>query len=116
MAKKKKSLNELWVKTILDELHSPEYEREFRFHPKRKWRMDFAWAQLQVFLEVEGAGHNFYHNFHRDMEKYNTAAFMGWRLLRISSKMINDKGGAGLYFMRDFVALLNALEKQAVER
>lgn len=33
----------------------PDYEREHFFHPKRKWRFDFAWPEQKVALEVEGS-------------------------------------------------------------
>jgi len=32
----------------------PEPVREYRFHPKRKWRFDFAWPDCQVAVEIEG--------------------------------------------------------------
>jgi hypothetical protein len=32
----------------------PTPEREHRFHETRQWRMDFAWPEALVALEVEG--------------------------------------------------------------
>ena len=32
----------------------PAWEREWRFHPKRRWRFDFAWPAEKVAVEVEG--------------------------------------------------------------
>lgn len=29
-------------------------EREFRFHPTRRWRFDFAWQPEKLAVEVEG--------------------------------------------------------------
>lgn len=60
---------------------------EYRFHPKRKWRFDFAWPTVRVALEVEGGvwtggRHTRGAGFLRDMEKYNSAAIAGWRVLR----------------------------------
>lgn len=62
---------------------------EYRFHPTRKWRFDFAWPDALVALEVEGAvwvqgRHTRGSGFVKDMEKYNTAAGMGWRVLRVT--------------------------------
>ena len=34
----------------------PAPEREFVFHPLRKWRFDFAWPEQFVAAEVEGGG------------------------------------------------------------
>lgn len=66
----------------------PEPEPEFRFHPVRKWRFDFAWPVQMVALEVEGGiwmrkgAHNTGKAILRDIEKYNTATIMGWKVLR----------------------------------
>lgn len=65
----------------------PEPVAEYRFHPTRKWRFDYAWPRQKVALEVEGgvwtAGrHTRGSGFLRDMEKYNAAAVRGWRVLR----------------------------------
>lgn len=32
----------------------PEPVREFRFHPVRGWRADFAWPEHKLLLEIEG--------------------------------------------------------------
>lgn len=60
---------------------------ELQFHPKRKWRMDFAWPKHKLALEVEGGvftngRHTRGAGFTKDMEKYNEMARMGWRLIR----------------------------------
>ena len=59
---------------------------EFRFEPTRKWRADFYFAP-DILLEVEGGIHvNGRHNrasgFLKDMEKYNRAAVLGYRIIR----------------------------------
>lgn len=61
---------------------------EYRFHGTRKWRFDHAWVPQKVALEIEGgvfAGgrHSRGAGFRSDLEKYNTAAAMGWRVLRV---------------------------------
>lgn len=60
---------------------------EFRFHPGRCWRLDYAWPDHKLALEVEGGvwtggRHTRGAGFLRDMEKYNALAVAGWRLLR----------------------------------
>jgi very-short-patch-repair endonuclease len=62
-------------------------EAEFRFNKDRKWRFDFAWPEHKIALEVEGAvwaggRHTRGSGFVADMEKYNCAVTMGWRVLR----------------------------------
>lgn len=61
---------------------------EYRFAPPRKWRFDFAFLKHMVALEVEGGvwtggRHTRGSGFVKDMEKYNTAAQLGWRVLRV---------------------------------
>lgn len=60
---------------------------EYRFHDTRKWRFDYAIPSKKIAVEIEGGAwingrHNRAKGFIADMEKYNTAAAMGWRLLR----------------------------------
>lgn len=64
-----------------------ECVKEFRFHPKRLWRFDYAIPDHKIALEVEGGvwtngRHTRSQGFLGDMEKYNTATLMGWRVLR----------------------------------
>ena len=62
--------------------------REFKFHPERRWRFDFAWPEHKLAVEIEGGVHRIKNKFERDIEKYNTATKMGWRILRYTPKMI----------------------------
>jgi hypothetical protein len=60
---------------------------EHKFHPDRRWRFDYAWPSILVALEVEGGvwsggRHTRGSGFLRDMEKYNAAAGLGWRIVR----------------------------------
>ena len=64
-----------------------ECVKEFRFHPVRLWRFDYAIPEHKIALEVEGGvwtggRHTSSVGFLKDMEKYNTATLMGWRVLR----------------------------------
>ena len=70
-------------------------EREFRFHPRRLWRFDFAWPEPKIAAECEGGTwangrHNRGAGFEADCEKYNAATLLGWRVLRFTSEMVND--------------------------
>jgi len=71
----------------------PIPETEFKFHPKRKWRFDYAWPKLKIAFEQEGgtwiAGrHNRGTGFIKDMEKYNNAVLLGWRVLRYTPQQL----------------------------
>ena len=66
---------------------------EHRFHPSRKWRFDYAWPDAKVALEVEGGvwtggRHTSSAGFLKDIEKYNAAARLGWRVLRCTPKTL----------------------------
>lgn len=66
---------------------------EHRFHVTRRWRFDYAWPDYQVALEVEGGvwvggRHTSGAGFVKDMEKYNEAACMGWRIIRCQPRQL----------------------------
>lgn len=61
--------------------------REYRFDPSRRWRFDYAIPAHKIAIEVEGGvwtqgRHTRPAGFLGDMEKYNAAAVLGWRILR----------------------------------
>lgn len=69
--------------------HVPEY----RFHDERKWRFDFAIPDKLIGIECEGGifsggAHTRGRHYESDMEKYNAAAMLGWKVLRFSGDMI----------------------------
>lgn len=75
---------------ILKALGIPEPVYEHQFHPTRKWRFDAAWPERKLALEFDGgvwrAGggtHQRPKRFLQDMEKFNEAALLGWRILRV---------------------------------
>jgi very-short-patch-repair endonuclease len=63
-------------------------EREFRFDQARRWRIDFAWPDRKLAVEVESSVHRIKGRFARDMDKYNALQMQGWLLLRFTYKMI----------------------------
>lgn len=70
-------------------------EREYRFAPPRRWRFDFAWPEHKTACEVEGGmwvngRHNRPAGFAADLEKYNTATILGWRVLRVCADDIKS--------------------------
>lgn len=73
----------------------PRPVAEFRFAPPRRWRFDYAWPADRVALEVEGGvwtqgRHTRGSGFVKDMEKYNAAAALGWRVLRTTPTQLCD--------------------------
>lgn len=76
-------------------------ETEYRFHPDRKWRFDFAWPDARLALESEGGvfvggGHGRGAKFIKDCEKYNEATLMGWRVLRVAGHLLVSEDTAAL--------------------
>lgn len=72
----------------LDAGQIPRPVHEHAFYPTRDWRFDYAWIEPRVALEVEGGvwthgRHTRGSGFVKDMEKYNAAATLGWRVLRV---------------------------------
>lgn len=68
-----------------DPLPGWDLTREYRFHPERKWRFDFAFPSQRLAVEVDGKRHRSYAGIRSDCEKLNEAARMGWRVLRFPS-------------------------------
>ena len=66
-----------------------EPTREYRFHPTRKWRFDYAIPALKIAIECDGGiwthgRHVSPTGFLRDMEKFNAAAELGWAILKFT--------------------------------
>lgn len=64
--------------------------KEYKFHDVRKWRFDYAFPDQKVAVEVDGAvwtqgRHTRGAGYVNDLEKLNTAASMGWLILRITT-------------------------------
>lgn len=73
---------------ILKTAYGLEAIPEYKFHPKRKWKFDYAILEHKIAIEIEGSvwtngRHTRGSGFVKDMEKYNTATAMGWKLIRI---------------------------------
>lgn len=79
---------------------------ELQFCKDRKWRFDMAWEHDMpggggLALEVEGGvwtagGHTRGSGFVRDMEKYNEASALGWRVIRCQPADLCTKDMADL--------------------
>ncbi|WP_151833584.1 DUF559 domain-containing protein [Acinetobacter ursingii] len=71
------------------------FEQEYKFHPERKWRADFLITGTKILVEVEGGiwsggRHTRGKGFIADMEKYNAAAVMGFKVLRFSTEQVKS--------------------------
>lgn len=71
----------------------PQPETEFRFHPVRKWRLDVAFPDRKIGVEIEGGvwvkgRHTTGAGFEADAAKYAEAMCIGWRVLRVTPGQI----------------------------
>ena len=92
--KQKKAERYAWFLPMLKE-RWPDAVAEFRFNPKRKWSADFAIPSERLLIEVEGGifsggRHTRGAGFMGDMEKYNSAAMLGYRVLRYSPTQLKE--------------------------
>lgn len=91
MAKKDKTSQHLIFFSLLDSVGIKRPKPEVQFHPTRKWRFDYAWPDQKIALEVEGGAfiggrHTSGAGFIQDMEKYNAAGVLGWRIFKVVPK------------------------------
>ncbi len=66
-----------------------ECVKEYKFHPERKWRFDFAIPKYKIAIEIDGGvwqygRHNRASGYIKDMEKMNAAASAGWLVLHFT--------------------------------
>lgn len=69
--------------------------KEFKFHPDRNWRFDFAWPEKKLAVELEGGiwnkgRHMRPEGFIEDCNKYNAASLLGWKVLRFTERHIKS--------------------------
>ena len=93
------------------------FVREHRFHPKRKWRFDFAIPHQRIAIEVEGGiytqgRHTRGSGFSKDCEKYNTATAMGWAVLRFPA---NEVGAQSLQYIKETMRNRHVADKRSTD-
>ncbi|MCR4297554.1 MAG: endonuclease domain-containing protein [Gallionella sp.] len=103
---KARSKGEEGLELALRAAKAPAWVSEYRFMPERRYRADFAFLEARLLVEVEGgqwvAGggrHNRGDGYSKDIEKYNEMTIQGWRLLRVTTGMVEDGRALG-YIMR----------------
>lgn len=74
---------------------------EYRFHPDRKWRFDYAYPADRLAIEIDGGNRMARmtargpaavgrHTTDADYEKLNEAVILGWRVLRFSPAQVSS--------------------------
>ena len=68
---------------------------EFRFHPTRRWRADFAHHESRTLIEIEGGAFGGRHTrpagFVGDCEKYFAAYLDGWSVVRLCAPQLTPE-------------------------
>lgn len=88
--------NKLMIRQTLDTIFGAErVDTEFRFHPVRRWRFDFAVPEIRLAVEYNGHGgfvkaggisrHGSITGMTGDAEKLNAAIGQGWRVLQFTA-------------------------------
>jgi len=67
---------------------------EYKFHPKRKWRIDFYLPEFGLAIELEGGiftqgRHTRGSGFMADIKKYNEITAAGLSLIRVTYSTLN---------------------------
>lgn len=83
---------------------------QYRFHPARDYRADFAWPQAMLMVEIDGGtrgrvnpktgewefkpgAHTTGDGYHRDRVRDAEAALAGWLVLRLDANMVTSGDG-----------------------
>jgi very-short-patch-repair endonuclease len=95
---KARAEREQWELLLLHQLRAarvPEPERQYRFHPHRAWKFDFAWPEVRLAVEVDGGTwtggrHVRGKGYREDCLKAAEALLLGWRVLRVVPAQVKD--------------------------
>ena len=84
----------------MKKIYKLDFEREYRFHPVRRWRFDFAFPEIKLAVEVQGityfggrentGRHHTAKGIEADLEKYDEAMRFGWDVYCCSQKMVES--------------------------
>ena len=93
--KKAQQVDTLHSKVLAQLVGFPDPATELLFHPKRKWRFDYAWEEQKLALEVHGGIHSGGRHtrgrgFIEDRAKMNEATLLGWTVLEVTPEHIKS--------------------------
>lgn len=95
----------------------------YKWHPVRRWLADAAWVERRLLLEVEGGvtpfrdkrtgelrqgRHVTITGYEDDCIKYSEAAICGWRVIRVTRRMVDD--GRALALIERALAAVTAVQ------
>lgn len=86
-----------YLKTLAPPALIDQLSYNYRFHPRRKWRFDFALPDIKIAIEIEGvfysgrtSRHTTAAGYAQDCEKYNNAVLAKWWILRYTNYQIRS--------------------------
>ncbi|QJT28400.1 hypothetical protein E4185_21780 [Aeromonas media] len=93
--RKAQQVTSLHDKVLTQLVGLPDPATELLFHPKRKWRFDYAWEEQKLALEVHGGIHSGGRHtrgrgFVEDRAKMNEAALLGWTVIEATPEHIKN--------------------------
>ena len=93
--KKAQQVDTLHQRVLAQLVGFPDPTTELLFHPKRKWRFDYAWEEQKLALEVHGGIHSGGRHtrgrgFVEDRAKMNEATLLGWTVLEVTPEHIKS--------------------------
>ena len=93
--KKAQQVDTLHQRVLAQLVGLPDPATELLFHPKRKWRFDYAWEEQKLALEVHGGIHSGGRHtrgrgFVEDRAKMNEATLLGWTVLEVTPEHIKS--------------------------
>jgi hypothetical protein len=90
---------------------------EYRFCPPRRFRIDFAWPDIKLAVEIEGGlyiggRHTSVTGFKKDLEKYNLLTDHGWVLLRYEPNRSKEPNNIDFLQILRVYENLNAMKRR----
>lgn len=91
----------------LQGIPSPTFE--YKFHDKRKWRLDLCWLDVSIAVEVNGGvwtygRHNRAATYIEDLYKLNEATRYGFKVFQFITEQV-ESGQAAKYMLNVFDAI-----------
>ncbi|WP_111896626.1 hypothetical protein [Aeromonas caviae] len=93
--RKAQQVTTLHDKVLAQLVGFPDPVIELLLHPKRKWRLDYAWPTRMIAVEIHGGIHSGGRHtrgrgFVEDRAKMNEAALLGWTVIEATPEHIKS--------------------------
>ncbi|HHQ4796015.1 hypothetical protein [Aeromonas veronii] len=93
--KKAQQVDDLRGKVLAQLVGFPAPAVELVFHPKRRWRLDFAWPTRMIAVEIHGGIHSGGRHtrgkgFVEDRAKMNEARLLGWTVIEATPEHVKS--------------------------